>query len=237
MDYQILDWDTEFFGIQVAKIIAPIIELEQTKGILSEMRRNGVKLAYWVSTAEIAANAAKVLGCLLVDKKITFTIDLHTLKVDDFISTDMVEVWNPSMPTSDFESLAVQSGEYSRFALDPNVPKVMFEKLYKIWIRKCLEKEMADEVLVIREGANVVGMLTLGYKNGKGDIGLVAVERKCRGRKYGEMLVRGAQTWFLRDGCKLGQVVTQGDNLTACNLYGKCGYSVEKVEYFYHFWL
>jgi dTDP-4-amino-4,6-dideoxy-D-galactose acyltransferase len=237
MDYQILAWDTDFFGIQVAKIIPPILEQEQARGILSEMGRNGVQLAYWASAEEIAVRDAKILGCQLVDKKITLSIDLDTLKVGDFISTDMVEVWNRSMPTSDLESLAVQSGEYSRFSVDPNVPKAKFQELYKIWIRKCLEKEIADEVLVIREGESVVGMVTLGDKNGKGDIGLVAVDRKCRGRKYGEMLVRGAQTWFLRNGYKLGQVVTQGENLSACNLYRKCGYSVAKVEYFYHFWL
>lgn len=237
MDYQILDWDTQFFEMQVAKIISPILVREQITAILSEMRRDGVKLAFWASAKEIDTEDAKVLGCYLVDKKTSFSLDLHTLKAADFISSDVVEVWNPSMPAGDLESLAVQSGEYSRFAVDPNVPKVKFEALYKIWIRKCLEKEMADEILVVREGENVVGMITVGDKNGAGNIGLVAVEPRCRGRKYGERLVRGAQTWFLRSGYQLAQVTTQGKNLAACNLYRKCGYSIEKVEYYYHFWL
>lgn len=141
------------------------------------------------------------------------------------------------MPIADLEALAIQSGPYSRFSVDPKLPEEKFIELYKIWINRSLKKEIADEVLVIREGENVVGMVTLGEKDGKGDIGLIAVERDRRGRKYGEALVRAAQCWFIRRGYEFGQAVTQGGNIPACSLYKKCGYSVEKVEYFYHFWL
>jgi dTDP-4-amino-4,6-dideoxy-D-galactose acyltransferase len=237
MDYHILDWDTQFFGIRVAKIIPAIREWEQIREVLTQMGKNAVKLAYWASYREIAEKDAKTVGGHLVDKKTTFGIDLCTLKLDDFISTDMVEVWKTSIPTADLESLAVQSSKYSRFSVDPNVPNEKLKELYKIWLRKCLQRELADEVLIIRESENVVGMATLGEKNGKGDIGLIAVEERCRGRKFGEMLVRAAQIWFIRNGYKLGQVVTQGENTPSCNLYKKCGYSIERVEYFYHFWL
>ena len=74
-------------------------------------------------------------------------------------------------------------------------------------------------------------------KNKVRDIGLIAVNRNYRGKRFGEMLVRHAQYWFINNGYNIGQVVTQGTNIPACNLYKKCGYSVEKVEYFYHFWL
>ena len=80
-------------------------------------------------------------------------------------------------------------------------------------------------------------MVTLGNKNGKGDIGLLAVGADYRGRNYGRILVQAAQKWFLTNGYQEGQVITQGDNYPAYHLYEKCGYSVEKVEYFYHFWL
>ena len=237
MHYHILDWDTQFFGIRVAKISSAIREWEQMKEILSQMGKNDVKLAYWASYREIAERDAETVGGRLVDKKTTFGMELRTLKLDDFIPTDMVEVWKPSMPTNDLELLAVQSSKYSRFSVDPNVPNGKSKELYKIWLRKSLYKELADEVLVIRENENVVGMATLGEKNGKGDIGLIAVEERCRGRKFGEMLVRAAQIWFITNGYKFGQVVTQAENTPSCNLYKKCGYSVEKVEYFYHFWL
>jgi dTDP-4-amino-4,6-dideoxy-D-galactose acyltransferase len=80
-------------------------------------------------------------------------------------------------------------------------------------------------------------MVTLDEENGRGNIGLIAVGRNYRGKEYGQKLVRASQRWFISHEYNHGQVVTQRQNLPACNLFSKCGYSIEKVEYFYHFWL
>jgi dTDP-4-amino-4,6-dideoxy-D-galactose acyltransferase len=50
-------------------------------------------------------------------------------------------------------------------------------------------------------------------------------------------LVCAAQAKFIEAGYRIGQVVTQLDNVAACRLYEKCGYHLEKLENFYHFWL
>jgi dTDP-4-amino-4,6-dideoxy-D-galactose acyltransferase len=81
------------------------------------------------------------------------------------------------------------------------------------------------------------GMITCGNKKGRGDIGLLAVDASQRGQGLGAKLVRGAQRWFVQNGFGVGQVVTQGSNRAACELYARCGYRVESVEYFYHIWL
>ena len=78
MHYHILDWDTQFFGMRVAKISSAIREWEQMKEILSQMGKNDVKLAYWASYREIAERDAKTLGGRLVDKKTTFGMELRT---------------------------------------------------------------------------------------------------------------------------------------------------------------
>lgn len=80
-------------------------------------------------------------------------------------------------------------------------------------------------------------MVTLGVKNGRGDIGLFAVDPSMRRRNLGVALVRAAQEWTRRKGLRFAQVVTQGKNIAACRLYEKCGYRIEKVDFFYHFWL
>ena len=237
MDYQILEWDTDIFGIRISNITASNLDMERLRELLAEIRRKGIKLAYWASSREVANKDVEKLGGQLVDRKITFDINLESLRSIDFTSNDIVEPYNLSMPVCDLEALAVQSGEYSRFSVDTHFSKERFEKLYKIWITRSLNKEIAEEVLVIRQGEDVVGMVTLGGKNGKGDIGLMAVDATCRGRKYGNMLVRAAQSWFINSGYKFGQVVTQEKNILACNLYKECGYSFVRVEYFYHFWL
>ena len=164
-------------------------------------------------------------------------MDFGGMNHNDLILVDIVKPYASSMRIGDLERLAVQTGEYSRFNVDPNFPKEKFIELYKTWIRNSVRKELADEVLTIQQGENIVGMVALGNKNNRGDIVLMAVDESCRRRGYGETLVKAAQSWFVGNQYKVGQVVTQEDNIPACKLYKKCGYSIEKIEYYYHFWL
>lgn len=236
LEYQILDWDSNFFGFSVARINNPNLAKEKLVNSLSDLSLKGIKLIYWPASNEYSENEITDLGGSLVDLKTTFKMDFDGVNPEDFISTDEVEAYSDSMPFESFEELAVQSGEYSRFAVDPRIPREKFFELYRIWIARSLKKEIAREVLVLRESNRVVGMVTLGEKDGRGDIGLIAVDASSRGKSYGEKLVRSAQRWFIKNGYTVGQVVTQGNNIPPCMLYKKCGYSVEKVEYFYHFW-
>jgi dTDP-4-amino-4,6-dideoxy-D-galactose acyltransferase len=237
MSYRILEWDSNFFGIKVGRISCPTLRQEQLDEILSDMARAHVKLAYWPSDTEIRSSATRELGGRLVDRKTTFEIDFRCLNPGDFISTGLVETYTPSMPVVELEALAIRSGQYSRFRVDPHISSDKFETLYKTWLRRSLTKQIANEVLVIREGGSVVGMVTLVDDQGKGEIGLLAVGPQHTGRRYGEILVRAAQVGFIRNGYRFGQVTTQANNVPACNLYKKCGYSVKTVSYFYHFWL
>ena len=224
-------------GVSVAQITESIIQPQQLLEILFELKAKGARLVYWAAKQECKNNIVKKFGGTLVDHKTTFVANFKTVKYDTFNFPDIVEPYTTSMPMLDIEDLAIQSGKFSRFAVDQNIPQEKFMALYKIWIQHSLRKEIAEEILIIREGDRVVGMITLGNKNGRGDIGLVAVDENSRRKRYGEILVRAAQQWFLKNGYEFGQVVTQGMNIPACNLYKKCGYSVESVDFFYHFWL
>lgn len=237
MNYQILDWDSNFFEINIAKITSPILEREALSEILSELKDNGIKLVYWPSAIEVSSNIITPLGGILADTKTTFTTHFTPSDYKQRISDINIEPFHDSMSIDSIERLAIQSGEYSRFAVDPKFPREKFISLYKSWAKRSLDKSIASEVLVIREGEKTVGFVTLGEKNNRGDIGLIAIDSAFRGRKYGEKLVSASQRWFAYNGFKSGQVVTQGNNLPACNLYKKCGYEINRIEYFYHFWL
>ena len=235
--YQILDWDSDFFGLRVARISEPRLTARELSVLLLELKRSHTRLVYWPSDRKVDGDVIKKLHGHLADVKTTFAIDFGTLDLDQCVATDIVEIYTQSMPMAGIVDLAIQSGEQSRYATDPNIPREKFVDLYTIWIKRSLKKEIAAEVMIIPGDDRVRGMITLGEKNGRGDIGLIAVDRDSRGKRYGEKLVRAAQRWFVDNGYELGQVVTQGKNIPACNLYKKCGYHVETVEFFYHFWL
>ena len=237
MQYEILDWDSLFFGIKVGRINQENIGSDELTDLISLMKKDNFDLVYFPSKKQFDLDFVSNLGGFLADKKLTFNANLLSLDLENFISTNIVESYSNDMSLTDIESLAIQSGKYSRFSVDPKLSDDSFRSLYKIWINRSLNKEIASEVLLIRGGEKIAGMVTLGDKNGFGDIGLIAIDSDYRGKGYGEILVRSAQKWFLLNGYEYSQVVTQGDNTPACGLYKKCGYEVSNLEYFYHFWL
>jgi len=235
MEYQLLTWDTEFFGIMTGRIIPTSMQENHLASILTEMRQKGFQLVYWASDHQYEYDFQPYSG-ILVDKKTTFEINLQNIDLDS-MPLSKTEPYSNSFPFFQLEKLAVQSGIFSRFARDNSFPHEKFTALYKTWIRKSVSGEMANEVLVIRQNNHIAGMVTLSKKNEVGDIGLIAVDEEFRGSKFGQHLVYDAQRWFIQNDCHTAYVVTQGDNLPACRLYEKCGYQKIKIEFYYHFWL
>ena len=235
--YKILDWDSKFFKFTVAKIINTRPTLSDLKEILRLLKTQGVKLVYWPAESLWDQDVISALSGQLVDIKTTYVLDLAKGMPEKLDTSEVSKADEDLQDIDDLEDLAIQSGEYSRFALDPNISKEIFFNLYKIWMRKSLSKEIAQEVLLIRQPNKIAGMVTLGEKFGRGDIGLIAVDRQFRGNNYGKKLVYASRDWLVSQEYSEAQVVTQGNNLAACKLYEKCGYSVETVEYYYHFWL
>ena len=235
MDYKLLTWDTDFFGIKTGRIIPTSLEENQLTLILAEMRQGEFQLVYW-ATDHLYAYDFQLYSGQLVDKKTTYEINLDNINPDS-LPLSKTEPYNNSIPLSQLENLAIQSGSFSRFARDKRFPQDKFISLYKIWIQKSVKGEMADEVLVIRANDRIAGMVTLVKKKSVGNIGLIAVDEGFRGRKFGQQLVRDAHRWFIEQDCVTARIITQGDNLPACRLYEKCGYQVKLSEFFYHFWL
>jgi len=237
MVFELLDWDTHFFGIAVARICPPVMSPKELESTLDALRKNGVQLVYWPSDSLMDDTVVRSWGGNLVDRKTTYFADLKRIALGLGSVPSAVFPYHAGMDIVPFVELAIQSGRYSRFSVDPRFPREKFEQLYKHWIIQSLQKKMAKEVLVVQEKGRTVGMVTLRETLGRGDIGLIAVQSEHRGKGYGTQLVRAAQHWYLDHGYVHAQVVTQGDNVPACRLYEKCGYSVEKIQFFYHFWL
>jgi len=234
MDIEKLEWDTDFFQTPVYRISNPTLSKAHLQEQLSKALKLGASLVYWQSGKELSELDSLPMKGSLVDLKATFLTNLATTKGKRYSS--LVETYHPSMKVEELIDLAVQSGEYSRFSVDPNIDLEKFHELYSIWARRSAAKEIALEVFVIRSNTKIVAMLTAGTKNGIADIGLLAVDSSVRGQGHGQTLVRHAQQWFQDRGFKQCQVVTQKNNLSACGLYQKCEFQIQKIEPFYHFW-
>lgn len=233
MDYQVLEWDSSLLEKKVAKVSYNIKSADKLHNVLLLMRKKGVVLAYYESKKRIPLKLEQYFNGKLVDIKTTFITNL----INNKLSYENIKPYESSINIYDMERLSIQSGIYSRFNMDPDFPKDKYIKLYTTWIKKSISKELAKEVLTLLDDNIVIGMITLGEQNKRGDIGLIAVDNNHRGKGYGKSLITAAHNWFINHGYKTGQVITQERNISACKLYTKCGYHIENKSYFYHFWL
>lgn len=217
-------------GLPTAKITSISPE------ILADAKHAGIKLVYFVvpESDENHIRLAKELGGVLVDYKITYLINLKNLPVS---ADPSVKSYADKNPSEALINLAYESGNFSRFRADPTLTEQQFKMIYKAWITNSVNHTVADDVLIISEANQLLGMVTVGEKNNRGDIGLLAVSETARGKNIGTRLVKAAQYYFIQKGFSQSQVVTQQTNVPACKLYEKCGYHIEKIEYFFHIWL
>ncbi len=239
-EYSILPWDSEFFGIKVASIIPNRLSPTRLGQIVDSLRSQDVSLAYWPADPadDESQHAATCFEGFLADRKTLYSIDLNDLVQDPVPKfNNDIEEYTESSACPELVALAIESGIYSRFRLDWHFPPGKYEELYNIWISRSVDKSVADAVFVARDKERIAAMVTVSRKNQTGVIGLIAVNEAMRGRNMGRDLVLAAHNWYLARGCTKGLVTTQGMNKAACRLYEKCGYRVEQIHNYYHFWL
>jgi dTDP-4-amino-4,6-dideoxy-D-galactose acyltransferase len=241
-----LDWESDHFGLLAAQLTVPELDDDSLAALLRQARKMGVQLLVWPAQTgrEVSAHLLSQFAGALVDRKATFTRSLApTSAAHVHAGRPAVVPFRGSTPTPALVELALAAGAYSRFRVDPRIPAVRFESMYRQWIERSVAGQLADVVLVAApEGdedraERPLGMITLAESGGVASIGLVAVAAEARGRGVGSALVQAAHEWMRARGAAQARVVTQLANAPACRLYERAGYDLTRVQPYYHFWL
>ena len=231
--FEPLEWDSRHFGIPIARLSSAT---ELLPANLEAAARAGIRLAYWSCAPEETSlnDAAIRLGGVQVDSKciyerqLSFSGQVRAESGDD----------DPRLNDRDaLVALALQSGELSRFRLDPFIPAGAWRRLYETWIIRSLNHEIANAVLIERAQDRPVAMITLACDGATGEIGLFAVDAGQRGRGVGRRLLERALAWFGNAGCERVRVSTQGANAGARRVYERSGFVLAEQTNVYHFWI
>lgn len=234
---QHLVWDSNFFGFPVTRLECNRTRRSALAQVINSCLVSGVRLVYLFVHPDDKESvlAAHFVGAKLVDRKVTYVMSLLSSTLN--LITTPASIVLTNQLTSRLESLAWQSGEYSRFRLDTSFSNELFKRLYSQWLLNSLNGTIAQAVLVFQQDKNEIGLLTLGEKNGRADIGLLAVDKMARGQQVGQQLIHEAQRIAVSKNYSELQVVTQLDNLIACRFYEKYGFKLTHEEHIYHLWL
>jgi GNAT superfamily N-acetyltransferase len=188
---------------------------------------------------------------LRVDVKSTFTAPLSSFNLKDlvpkaYLSEAGINVIRIKRSDSNTVSpalreLAIASGVWSRFKVDSNVPRCVFETMFESWIKNSVNFSIADEIFVAVDSSTgeEVGFVTLKQKESVVHIGLLAVASQHRRKGIASQLLSRAVLWAIETVPNGGiiSVVTQGANEQACSCYKRFGFSLETEQDVYHIWL
>ena len=225
-----LHWDSDFFGLRIAKAIVSsekdVVALSRQEEYLQD--HYDLICIFSLPGLEIPFEKAR-----LVDRKAVFSLSAP----EHFEANPAITRWDSPIASDDLISLALVSGKYSRFKLDERFPVGSYERLYSHWIAQSVNKTIATDVFCYMTDGRPLGLVTLDCRNGRNAIGLVAVDGDYQHHGIGTALVKHVVSFVYENQGERLTVTTQLDNKTACRLYLKCGFSLESVNNIWHWWL
>lgn len=228
-----LDWDSSFFGVQIARVQASRLAPDTASAIMDWCRANAIDLLYFLADSDDppTIRLAEDYGFRLVDLRVMLDCALPApahapaYAVHDAQPGDLAAL----------QAIACVSFRQSRFSADPHIAAGRADALYGIWAEKRLN-DPASRVLVVDLDGEVAGFITCLFDGATGVIDLFGVSEAARGHGIGQALVQGALAWFAEQGAQRASVVTQGRNIVAQRLYQRCGFSTRAVQLWYHRW-
>jgi len=224
-----LEWDSKFFNKQIAFIDGFKATDEQISKGIDEFLQCGTDCIYLYIRRPVNLPEYDIV---LADKKRIYILEKPEYKELSYLPYMSRPVYNGK--PSDLYDLAIQSGEHSRFKIDPHFSVDEFTNLYKKWIDNSVNEGFADFVLVALD-PEPQGFITAKIKEDKISIGLFATKRKYRGKGIGSRLIQEIINVASKHGLKV-EVVTQAENKTACEFYERRGFSLADEQYVYHIW-
>lgn len=233
---QLLQWDTDFFGFPVAKVLGDQLTSQFKDQIDDWCRANRIACLYFFSRGDdpVTSQIAARNGYELTDLRMTFeNADRAQWQMDKQPGI------RPARPEdlAAMMTIASRSHDDTRFYFDQRFSRKMCSRLYSIWIEKSCNGS-ADAVWVPEIDGKVCGYVTckINRADQVGNIGLIAVADSARGRGTGSALIRQAMNWFADQNARSVTVVTQGRNVAAQRLYQRLGFVTRSLELTYHKW-
>jgi len=231
-----LDWDSEFFGLRIARLCAARLDQSAAAAALQWCRRNRIDCLYFLADADDDATVqiAEASRFHFVDIRVTLEAALANRQQSEAFSSDLIR------PAADSDlihlrEIARTSYSFSRFCIDSHFPVARSRALYETWIEKSC-RGYADTVFVADIGGQAVGYISCNLAGADGQIGLVGVSAEHGKLGLGHALVEYALQWFQEQHAQHVRVVTQGRNSRALRLYEKSGFRTGQVQLWYHRW-
>ena len=233
-----LDWDSKFFGINIAYISCLHLSENIYKAITKYISVNNIQLIEYLCNCHDRRSVliAEKAGFTFVDIRLTFVKLLKDVEpvfaVDDLIFRKATDADIPNL-----EAVAGQIYTKSRYFFDEKFGAKKAQEFYESWIRKAVRGEFDDECWCVTRGKIVLAFCSLRYTQSRAaQIGLLGVQDAYAGHGIGKHIAERVIEMLAKKGIEELTVVTQGRNYSAQNLYQSVGFRTRQTQLWYHKW-
>jgi len=233
--FRLLDWDSAHFGMRIGRVLPNRGDERLFQEASAWADRSSLECMYLLADSDHAATVrlASECGWRMVDVRVTLGAELSRMAKSP---APMRQAYAGDLPY--LQELARRSHTDSRFYADGNFPAAACDDLFAAWIeRSVLDRGFAGAVLVAELAGNEpAGYVTCSVRHGAGEIGLIAVDPKAHRRGLGTRLLAEAARWCSEQAAERVTVVTQGCNIPALRMYQRCGFTIESLRLWFHWW-
>ncbi|HLP45170.1 MAG TPA: GNAT family N-acetyltransferase [Candidatus Deferrimicrobium sp.] len=234
-----LNWDSHFFGFSIGRIHAlTCTEMHLRKKLeqAGKAKIQFVELFCDASDSE-SISACEGLAFHLADLRLTFKKKPGPDVTGDRALTGLT--FKKAGP-GDIDGLKMTGhGLFanSRYYRYPGFDRNKVDSMFQLWIEKAVTGEFDDELYYLSDETGILAFNSLKTKDNTTSIGLFGVNEDHWGKGLGSLLLNKV-SHLLHERQVTGlNVVTQGKNTSAIQLYQKNGFHLTKVTLCYYKWL
>lgn len=233
-DIEKLKWDTDFFGVNSAKVILNnSIDEQDIKEILKKLEDNNYE---FVTINNIKNNdnnnyfLKDISNIFLADVNIQFEKRVEEKNEID----NNVSVHNNFEYNQEILQISQKSFIYSRFMNDLNLKNA--SDVYVEWAKNSFNKDNKYFCTYKIEN-KVIGYLLFSIKDTSLTIELIAVDNNHKGKGIGKKLINKVEEFAYSNNITNMKVGTQLNNIYAQNFYINNGFRHISNNSIYHLWL
>jgi ribosomal protein S18 acetylase RimI-like enzyme len=235
-----LEWDSEFFGIRIAKTLSTRLQPREVNTVLGQCEQAEIKCLYCELEPEELDTVAYVQACgfTFVEFRMVLRHDLHQSLPERSEYTGSLAVLDDcprEEDMADLVAIADAISPMSRFAVDRRFGRDASRRLYARWLQNCLE-DATVKMIVARVDGRAAGFVTLKPEGEAMWLTLLGVAPSAQGGGIGAQLTQAAVRASAACGAAKLLVVTQGRNARAVRTYERCGFTLGAGTYYFHKW-
>ena len=229
-------WDSEFFGRRIAKALPASLNEDEIQRLDAWCQEEQIDCLYFLSsdTGGPALLPVENSGFHLVDLRVTLTAKLDKLALPASQNEAICLASAADIPA--LRTIAAHNHVDSRFYADPHFERSKCDELYATWIEKSIN-DPNQKVFTYKPEGQALGYVSYHKdENGTAIIGLVGIAKECQGQGIATQLTYHSLRDMQAEGCTQVEVVTQGRNTKAIQLYEKCGFRIKSIQTWFHKW-